>query len=122
MVVFTNNTLGERCLASLLTAPTGPGQFMLYESTVCAPAGQFSGHLVTLLRIWSSWHVGDQVFQQRLEQTAMSLNAVSGIVQGVAARRQVTGVNNAQIWDKIIKGCAFPSYKPSSPYCETPDS
>jgi hypothetical protein len=119
-VLFVDTVKHQECVANVLTGWTGEGQFMLYQSRVCAPQATFKKNLPVLLRIWSSWHISDHVYQQRLEQTAMSLNTVSGIITGAAKRAGIAGQNEAQIWDKIIKGCTLPYYKPNSPWCETP--
>ena len=44
-------------------APTGPGQWLYYTSYVTAPETTFARDLPTMMQIWASWKVSDQVLQ-----------------------------------------------------------
>ncbi len=95
---------GHECLLTVLTGATGPGQFMYYQSGVCAAPDKFAANLPVLLRIWASWKVSDAVCQARLRDAACSLKEINQIIRRVARRRQDAFDDANAAWDEIIRG------------------
>ena len=96
-------SVGQECLQTVLTGDTGFGSFMYYSSGVCSSPAKFEQNLGLLLRIWSSWKVGDWVYQARLRDAACSLESVNRIIRHVMRRRQRSFDRINEAWDELLR-------------------
>ena len=100
---FVAPSMGQECLAIVLTGDTGFGTFMYYSSGVCAKPQQFAANLPVLLRIWASWKVSDSVYQARLRDAACSLESVRRIIEHVNRRQQRAFDRANDAWDDLMR-------------------
>ena len=91
-------------LAYVATMQTGMQQWMLYTSSVAAPAEVFFGALPTLTRIWGSWKTDDRVFQERLQSAIKSMKETNQIVKDVNDYRTKVQHHASAVWDHYIRG------------------
>ncbi len=91
-------------LAYVLTIPTGFQQWMLYDSSVAAPADSFFATLPTLARIWGSWKTDDRVFQDRLQAAMRSMKETNQIARDVNDYRTKVQDHASAVWDHYIRG------------------
>jgi len=97
----------NRGLATVVTAPTGMAQWMLYYSEVCSPATSFNENLPVLWEIWKSWKTSDAVFQQRIDNALKSLNEANQIYQQAMQERERVMEDAFSDWDEYIRGYRY---------------
>jgi len=94
-------------LALVITAPTSSTSWMYYFSQVQAPKPIFSRMLPTMLEIWKSWRVSDQVLRERLDSAARNMREIGKIIQSTSQRREQVMENAHADWVEYIRGTRY---------------
>jgi hypothetical protein len=75
-----------------------------YTSGMSAPADVFKEEFGTMLQIWKSYSVNPQVFQDRLDHAAKTMQETWNILRAGQANATRASLSAAEGWDQYIRG------------------
>lgn len=88
----------------VITAPAGPGAWMLYVSGVYAPDDRFAAAFPSMLQSWQSWKIADRVFTERLKKTAETMRQTTQILQDMNNTQQKAFDKANNAWHTYFGG------------------
>ncbi len=94
----------ETAFGLVISAPVGPGAWMLYLSGALAPRDRFAQAFPLMLQSWQSWKINDRVFAERLRRTAETMRQTTEILQSANKTQQKTFDKANAAWDEYLSG------------------
>jgi hypothetical protein len=91
-------------VAHVMSGPLSDVQWFGSISLLSAPQAAFGRNLPLLWRIYTSYGISQVLLSQRRTQVMKHQRAITAIIQDVTAHRGQISVQEAERWDKVIRG------------------
>jgi hypothetical protein len=88
----------------VIAMPGYSNQWTYYTSGMSAPADVFKEEFGTMLQVWHSYSVNPQVFQDRLDHAAKTMQETWNILRAGQASATRASLSAAEGWDQYIRG------------------
>lgn len=84
--------------------PSDIGAWFFYTSSAGAPAEIFGRELPTMIAMWKSWGVNQEVFRERMDSAIRSMHEINRMIQETNDYRSKTFDNANYGWDETFRG------------------
>jgi hypothetical protein len=91
-------------VAYVMSGPLSDVKWFGSINLLVAPQATFNRSIPLLWRIYTTYGISQVLIAQRWAQVMKDQDAITAIIQDVAARRAETTVQEAERWDKVIRG------------------
>jgi hypothetical protein len=88
----------------IVAMPGAMNPWTYYTSGMSAPADVFKQEFGTMLEIWHSYSVNPQVFQDRLDHAAKTMQETWNILRATQANATRASLAAAEGWDEYVRG------------------